>query len=249
MSFFVLTSIPAHSQPIDWDAYCDDKGKTVLLLLDITTPYDEQDQKTLVSGFETLIKKLGDGDRLVIRTITDDDTHAEKLIDRCMPHCDSESFWNDLLSKCTAGVILNHRRTLLADIGRAVRNRLNSFQELDNSEIVGTIARASKETFPPGVQAELYIFSDMIENSDYIPGKTFFQERNESLLRRIERDRQLPSLNGAMVRVFGVGRGGGPGRTPLPFKSMNKLNDFWDGLLKRAGASDVKISQNLIIHQ
>ncbi len=135
-------SSPARAQAIDWNGYCSPSAKRVLLLVDITTPYDTQDKQILVDGLQSIVGKLGDGDRIVIRTIADSYTHTEKLIDRCMPYCPPMSFWDELFSNCTGGLILNHKRTLIAEIRASVRGRLDQFKELEHSEIVGTIAQS-----------------------------------------------------------------------------------------------------------
>jgi hypothetical protein len=56
----------------------------------------------------------------------------------------------------------------------------------------------------------------------------------------------VPNLQGAAVKIFGVGRGGGEERTPLSVPRLNKLLDFWNTLFERSGASPVTISQNLV---
>jgi hypothetical protein len=239
-------SSPARAQVIDWAAYCSPTAKRVLLLVDITTPYDTQDKQILVDGLQSIVGKLGDGDRIVIRTIADSYTHTEKLIDRCMPYCPPMSFWDELFSNCTGGLILNHKRARISEIRASVRGRLDQFKELEHSEIVGTIAQSAKEVLSPEQGAEVYIFSDLIENSEYIPGVAFREEPNAALLARIEADNFLPNLQGAAVKIFGVGRGGGEERAPLSVPRLNKLLDFWNTLFERSGAAPVTISQNLV---
>jgi hypothetical protein len=253
LGFFVFVALallalptPAPAQAIDWNGYCSPSAKRVLLLVDITTPYDTQDKQILVDGLQSIVGKLGDGDRIVIRTIADSYTHTEKLIDRCMPYCPPMSFWDELFSNCTGGLILNHKRTLIAEIRASVRGKLDQFKELEHSEIVGTIAQSAKEVLSPEQGAEVYIFSDLIENSEYIPGGAFREEPNAALIARIEADNFLPNLEGAAVKIFGVGRGGGEERAPLSVPRLNKLLDFWNTLFERSGAAPVTISQNLV---
>jgi hypothetical protein len=69
---------------------------------------------------------------------------------------------------------------------------------------------------------------------------------NAALLAPIEADNLVPNLEGAAVKIFGVGRGGGSERTPLPVPMLNKLLDFWNTLFERSGAAPVTISQNLV---
>jgi len=163
-----------------------------------------------------------------------------------MPYCPPMSFWDELFSNCTGGLILNHKRALISEIRASVRGRLDQFKELEHSEIVGTIAQSAKEVLSPEQGAEVYIFSDLIENSEYIPGVAFREEPNETLIARIEADNFLPNLQGAAVKIFGVGRGGGEERAPLSVPRLNKLLDFWNTLFERSGATPVTISQNLV---
>jgi hypothetical protein len=245
----LVLSSSTEAQTIDWEGYCSASAYRVLLLVDITTPYDSQDKQILVDGLQNIVGKLGDGDRIVIRTIADSYTHTEKLIDRCMPYCPPMTFWESLFSTCTGGLILNHKRALIAEIRTSVRGRLDRFKELEHSEIIGTISQSAKEVLSPKQGAKVYIFSDLIENSDYIPGDVFWEESNEVLIIKIEADRLVPNLHGATVKIFGVGRGGGSERTPLPIPRLNKLLDFWNKLLARGGAAQVTISQNLVADQ
>jgi hypothetical protein len=81
-------------------------------------------------------------------------------------------------------------------------------------------------------------FTDIIEGILGVP--------NAALLARIEADNFLPNLQGAAVKIFGVGRGGGEERTPLSVPRLSKLLDFWNTLFERSGAAPVTISQNLV---
>ena len=127
-----------------------------------------------------------------------------------------------------------------------MRGRLDQFKELEHSEIVSTITQSAKEVLSPEQGAEVYIFSDLIENSQYIPGGEFREQPNAELIARIEADNFLPNLQGAAVKIFGVGRGGGEERAPLSVPRLNKLLDFWTTFFERSGATPVSISQNLV---
>src|SRR4029078_629851 len=116
--FFSVLSLmqPVQAQTIDWKRYCADDGRDVLLFLDVTTPYDAQDKTILVDGLQRIVAGLKGGDPIVIRTIGESAARSERLIDRCIPFCPPKGFWEDLLSDCTGGLILNHKRILIADI-------------------------------------------------------------------------------------------------------------------------------------
>jgi hypothetical protein len=99
------------------------------------------------------------------------------------------------------------------------------------------------EEFAERRENRFYLFSDMIENSDYLSGKDFSRKPNEALIGKLEKDRLIPNLSGATVKVFGVGRGGSAERAPLAQERLIKLQDFWTRFFAAAGAS-VTLTQN-----
>ena len=198
-----------------------------------------------MDGLQSIVGKLGDGDRIVIRTIADSYTHTEKLIDRCMPYCPPMSFWDELFSNCTGGLILNHKRALISEIRASVRGRLDQFKELEHSEIVGTIAQSAKEVLSPEQGAEVYIFSDLIENSEYIPGVAFREEPNE---RSSPGSKPITPAQPARCGRQDFRRG--PRRRrgeSAPFSSpAQQAPGFLEYTFERSGAAPVTISQNLV---
>lgn len=238
---------PATAQSIDWQRYCAPEGKNVLLFLDVTTPYDAQDKTILVDGLQRIVADLKGGDRIVIRTIGDSATHSERLIDKCMPYCPPKGFWEDLLSDCTGGLILNHKRLLIAEMRDKTRARLDNFRELEFSDIVTTLALVSREELPGKKEAEVFLFCDLIENSPFMPGGEFLMLPNDGLLKRIHDNQLVPQFSGAKVHVFGVGRGGTAERAALPVERLNKILAFWTSVFREGGATSVDINQNLAV--
>jgi hypothetical protein len=237
----------AQAQAIDWKRYCAPEGRDVLFFVDVTTPYDAQDKTILFDGLQRIVADLQGGDRIVIRTIGESAAHSERLIDRCIPYCPPKGFWEDLLSDCTGGLILNHKRVLIADIRKATRDRLDQFKELPFSDIVTTVALVSREELSSKKEAEVYMFSDLIENSPFMPGGEFLMLPNEDLFKRVNENQLVPQLSGAKVHVFGVGRSGTAQRAALPIERLNKIEAFWSALFKQGGSESVSISQNLAV--
>jgi hypothetical protein len=237
----------ANAQAIDWKRYCAPEGRDVLLFVDVTTPYDAQDKTILVDGLQRIVADLKGGDRIVIRTIGESAAHSERLIDRCIPYCPPKGFWEDLLSDCTGGLILNHKRILIADIRRTTRERLDKFTELPFSDIITTVALVSREELSGKKEAEVFLFSDLIENSPFMPGGEFLMLPNEDLSKRVNENQLVPRLSGAKVHVFGVGRSGTAERAALPIERLNKIEAFWSELFKEGGSASVSISQNLAV--
>ena len=76
----------ARAQPRDNKDYCRGGGRLVLLLIDITTPYDQTDKNAIVQMTDRVLTSIEGGDRLIVRTIADFHTRSERLAERCIPH-------------------------------------------------------------------------------------------------------------------------------------------------------------------
>jgi hypothetical protein len=90
------------------------------------------------------------------------------------------------------------------------------------------------------------VFSDMIENSELFKGAEFMDANPQATLDRVSSLGFVPDLRDADVSVFGIGRSGGAGRSPLPTNRMRNLVEFWSKYFRAAGSHDPKISPNLV---
>jgi hypothetical protein len=219
--------------------YCEPTADNIVIYVDRTTPYDESDKTALVDGIGRLFESLGGGQRFSIRTIAESFTSSATLLDACVPFCPDGGFLGDLFSDCTEGMMINAKKHLRDELVRQLRSLLENFVELPNSEIVRTIARTSSIELRPDRRNRFYLFTDLIENSVYLPGKQFFSEKNDVLLKRIAADGLVPNLGAVEVRVFGVGRGGTPERRVLEQQLLEKLLAFWEAYFAAAGTTVV----------
>jgi hypothetical protein len=215
--------------------YCSDDGQNVVLYLDVTTPFDDIDRRALVEGIGHIFEGLRGGDRLSIRTIEDSFPKSTRVLDACLPFCPEGAF-GDLFSMCTEGVVIKDTKRLRQRIVDSLAERLSNPTELPASEIVRTLALSAAEEFREDRANTVFVFSDMIENSDYLPGAEFFATGNPELVTRLAEDRLIPNLLGAKVGIFGIGRGGGAGRVALTQDKLAKLEDFWKLFFTAAGA-------------
>jgi hypothetical protein len=241
-----LAAIPARAGITEETAkYCAEAATNTVFYLDVTTPFDPLDQASLIDGVEKIYAGLDDGDRLSIRTIEDAFPRSRRLFDACMPWCESTGFVDDLFSDCTEGVVIEDRRHLQTEVVRVIKALAQGSVELPHSEIVRTVAMSSGEEYRPGQGNRLVIFSDMIENSEYLPSSRFLSRKNSDLLSDLAKDRLVPDLHDAEVIVFGVGRKGDPdSREVLEQDKIEKLVDFWEGFFSLAGAT-VRMQPNL----
>jgi hypothetical protein len=227
------------------EKYCLEHGDNIVVYIDRTTPYDEIDKQALIDGVSRVFESLAGGERFVMRTITDASVRSATLVRSCVPICRSNGFLEDLFSPtCTEGVMLNDRKHLRSEIVAQMQALLENFVEQPYSDIVGTIAGTAPSEMRPSGANRFYLFTDLIENSPNIPGKDFFSIKNSKLIAKVTEQRLLPSLTGADIRIFGVGRSGKPDRPPLDPQLLKKLMEFWEGYFRAAGAH-LTIQQSL----
>ena len=113
---------------------------------------------------------------------------------------------------------LNHKRLLIGEIRDKTRARLDNFTELEYSDIVTTLALVSREELAGQKDAEVFLFTDLIENSPFMPGGEFLMLPNEALLKRIADNQLVPAARrqGPCLRRRSRrhgGAGGAAGRT------------------------------------
>lgn len=225
--------------------YCLQSGTIRLVLIDITTEYDQRDKAVVVGTLDEVFAAAKGGDRIVVKTIADSHAKSERLIERCVPQCAADGFFNRLFN-CSDGLLRTDTETMRDDIVKILRSRLAKFEELKYSDIVRTITMSSREESRAGQQLNLYIYSDLIENSDYFPGRYLFVQPLRVLMDGLKKWNLIAALNGVEVLVSGVGRAGTVDRRPLTVPELNKLNEFWQAYFQEGKAKSVKISQNAI---
>jgi hypothetical protein len=105
---------------------------------------------------------------------------------------------------------------------------------------------AAQEDAVNGHKLSLYIYSDLIENSEYLPGRKFFSTPVPQLVTMLQKDKLIPPLKDAEVHIAGVGRGGTKERRPLTVAEQRKVTEFWNAYFKLSGANSIDIGQNIL---
>lgn len=242
----MLSPIPG--QAGDSTRFCDDAAPNIVLFFDVTTPYDDIDKSALIDGVSRIFDSLKGGERIAMRTIEDAFSSSRRLLDACVPYCPPAGLLGDLFSNCTAGIVINEKKLLARTVVERLSSLLESATELEHSEIIRTLTAALAEESRDGRDNRIFIYSDMIENSQYLSGKDFFAAKEGAIVDRLEHDGLLPKVWQADVHVFGMGRAGIPGsRTVLNQDKLQKLTTFWTKYFAAGGAT-VHMSQNLSLN-
>jgi hypothetical protein len=241
----LLLLIPhnAQAQPHTNQDYCLPAGHIRLFLVDVTTEYDNTDKESIVGMINHVLTEAKGGDLIVIRTITESYTKSERLIERCIPQCPAAGLVNRLF-ECSDGLIRTDTIHVREDILKALRNRLTSFKELKYSDIIRTINADAQEEAREGKVLDLYMYSDLNENSEgLIPGRNFYRYPIPFLIKALKKFDLIAPLRKSDVEVAGVGRADTPDRRPLNVAELNFLREFWTTYFKAGGAANVNISQ------
>ncbi len=228
--------------------YCDPGGANLLFIIDTTTTCDGKDKELLLRAVGEMFEILRGGERIVIRTITDTFSTSHRVTERCIPHCQSEGILDEWF-RCNQGLIVNETKKAKRDIVDGLRMHLSSVTPRDRSDIARSLANIAREDARLGSPNLVYIFSDMIENSDHVPGRLFFSVENKRLITHMRKNGLVASLKGAEVHVFGFGRDGTEARKPLLIGTQQKLLDFWRLYFTAAGANLVEMGQNIVVRR
>ena len=229
------SSHPAHSY--DGTQFCLEQKPILALFIDVTTSFDEKSKSILIEGIEKFARSLQGGERIVLMTIEDSFSKSAKLFDGCVPVCESSGWIDWLFGDCTSGLVRLKRKEMNSAIRSGLSSRLAASTDLPRSDIIRTISENTQIIFSDKKGGTLFIFSDMIENSELIPGKDFWTLTNDELLSRAEKTDLIPALKGVTVKAFGLGRGGDNDRTPLNETMLQKLRQFWTDYFEMAGVT------------
>jgi hypothetical protein len=238
----------AAAQPKSNNDYCNAAGANLLFVIDTTTAYDAKDRELLVRAVGEMFEILHGGERIVIRTITDTFATSQRVIERCIPRCVSKGMFDEWFN-CNAGLIVSETKKAKRDIVESLRAHLAGATPRGRSDIARTLASIAREDARTDGQNLVYIFSDMIENSDHVPGRQFFSVENRRLLAHMKKFSLVASLKGAEVHVFGFGRDGTDARNPLQIGTQQKLLEFWRMYFTAAGANLVEMGQNVVVRR
>ncbi len=145
---------------------------------------------------------------------------------------------------CSDGVIRTDFEAVRAEVIAAMRNKLATFNELSYSDIVRTIFSVLQEERRELGAVSLFVYSDLIENSDYFPSKYLFSYNLQRLIfscnvTSCPRSQWLP------LQVAGVGRAGSADQRVSKSRAQRHAGVL-AGLFKDAGAASISIGQNPI---
>jgi len=230
-------SEPAHAQRSA--NYCAISGADAsLMLIDRTSPYttsgeDRQGQR-IAAGVDAVLAGLGAGDRITIATIERHRRLSVIAFDGCYPGCDESRRGGVLFfDNCPRATIDSERQSFRRRLYRAIMPLLQNDQDQPHSDITGTISQMSAHSR----FARIYIYSDMLENSQALPWPSFSTASAADNLRAVQRSGFVPTLRNAQVQVVGFGLSHARDRPPLTDQQDRTIREFWRMYFDASGAS------------
>jgi hypothetical protein len=220
--------------------YCEIGDQSSLFLVDRTTQYDDTDQRVIIESIGAVIDGLGVGDRIVLATIGSHYSQSASLANDCKPGCpQNQGPLDSMVGGCSAMIAQADLRGFKTDLVKSLGPLTTTAEEAKNSDIAGTIAQWTQA--PPGGRpfTSIYVFSDMLENSQGLPWSQFKAMAPDKAMELVERFKLTPSAKGAAVRIVGFGRLHDPGRPPLPAELDARLRTFWTTYFQAGGATSV----------
>lgn len=208
--------------------YCRYGQHASLFLVDRTTPYDETDRRVVIDSIGAVVEGLGPGDRITVATIGPHYTVSERVIDECKPGCPPTSGpLGGIFGGCRSVIAMRDDQSFRARLVARIRPLTMAREEAPFSDITGTISQWTRR--PPGGHnfTHLYVFSDMLENSQALPWRTFRSMPAEQAMSVVRAYGLTPNVPNAEVRIVGFGRLHDAGRPPLPADLDFRLRGFW----------------------
>ena len=236
-ALLILALLTAQAKAAD---YCGYGHGTAILLVDRTTAFDTTDKTIFLQALDGLIANLGPGDRLVLDTMTGAYTESQKLFDRCKPACPDEGFLAEFLSTCRPVIARADALGFTRELATTLAALLQKPEETRFSDLFRTVQDAVRP-YAAAKVSNLYIFSDLIENSTLLSERDFKRLAPATIVQRLRTDGVVAALAGSAVHVFGFGRDDSPGRPPLPQAERQRIAEAWRLWLQSSGAVSVDI--------
>ena len=232
--------------------YCQYSDRSTLIFVDRTTQYDDVDKELFVRGFERIVSSFQAGDRVSVNTIAGDYSRSERVFDRCVPGCPDSGVLSWLISTCRSMQARADFSDFRTELARTVRRLLDELQSYKRSDIVRTLARVTQAmsrvragTEGGRLIGDVFVFSDLLENSDHLPWPGIVRDPPAALTQHLSKLEILPRLTGARVAAFGIGRRHDSERNPLGASDENRLRDAWTAIFKAGGADNVYVGRRL----
>lgn len=218
----------------DEESYCaGGPSRFVVFLVDRSDALTAEDRREFVEGAVNVLNRAPGRHFLVIHKMSDKPGALERPLKACIPGCpENLSMLESLTSSCTQPAVDRDRYLVGLRTAQILLQLAQDPEKSSKSRIVETLNILTRQY--AGQISSIYIFSDMIENSEVVG--SFYglkSEKIESLLEKLKKKELIPSLKNVPVVAYGVGRK--QNGKELTNDQYRVLENFWPRFFQAAG--------------
>jgi hypothetical protein len=244
LAALAATHSPATAQmPAD---YCRFATRTIVMLVDRTSPIDQRDREALEASIPSIDQYLDGRTLFSLQTIGEGVTEGRTVLEKCVPGCPPSGARDVFLgSSCIPARADADRAAFKREFYGKLRALAESPEAAGRSDIAGRLAEVSRTFNQPGRPlTHVVIFSDMIDNV-LVPHRVIYSQPHERTM-QIARQREIiGNFTKTSIAVFGFGRSDIPPRGSLPPAQVQTLRSFWLDWFKAGGAENVSLGFRL----
>jgi len=235
LAAFAFAVLAVSASPVQAEQdYCRFGSRSVLFLVDVTSPYDDTNRRVVVESLGGVLNSLASGDRLVMATIERHYSETRRVFNACLPGCPPSS--NPLFSSCSGALARRDRQGFEGRLAAAIRPLAANARNLPNSDITGTVAQETRSPLGGRPYSQVYIYSDMLENSQALAWARLRAMEPAAAIGIVRSNNLIPSVHNAEVRIAGFGRLHNVPHDPLPAGADMRLREFWRLYFEAGGA-------------
>jgi hypothetical protein len=190
-------------------------GRTVLTLVDATTPYDDLDRAAIMPAIGQMSATLRPGDHLKVITVAESPAKSLTLVDGCVPQPDG-GWIARLFSNPHARM-----REFLNAAGQQIEPVLWQRHDKPATALVQTLTEAMPAD-------EVWMLTDGLESSLISPRRLL---DGSAVI-----DTEGPRMDGITIHMTGLGRYHDDARKPLSVEEQEHMVEVWRRWLSGLGA-------------
>lgn len=182
-------------------------NRHIVFLIDRSTPLTPQEISDVIEEAEIVFSKLGENERFSVYEVNPSvSSNPEILATMCSPIDQREPLWRQI-----SAVLFGNRtadeqqyQSVSEEFKLRVEEKISKPTDEANTALLNDLARlTSLRVFRRYAEKELYIYSDMVENSEALSQIRGPVEPYADFIERVDRRKfRVPRMDGVTVHVF-----------------------------------------------
>ena len=227
--FFIVFFSPLSFSKQDYCSYNVDKLASNIIIIDASSIKNSDSIMLLQDGYEKILTNTVLGQKVILYKFTKDG-NPQQIFEECKPGCPDSSILDRIIGgKCNHGqsvvdVTKFNKKfitSILLTINASPYKNIN--QTLDNP-LVSKLYSLSNEFKQLSKDDEIFIFSDLIEMSNYGDFNLLDENEFHKAFVRVINDKNIPYNYGNNINFFGI-------------ESSSLVLEFWEDIFNISNSS------------